>query len=63
MPLLLLLVSGIIAFGLSLWIQINAAGGGREAARLAAVGVSNCTAWANQVRQTVTFPDDRATSA
>ena len=53
MPLLLLLVSGIIAFGLSLWIQINAAAGGREAARLAAVGVGlRHPHWANELSRT-----------
>jgi Flp pilus assembly protein TadG len=49
-PLLLLFVAGILGLGLYLWGQQSANFGAREGARLAAVGVNNCTTWANQTK-------------
>jgi len=55
-PLLLLVVFGIVAFGLLLFAQISATHAAREGARLAAVGVNDCDDWRTEV-------DDRAGGA
>ena len=48
-PLLLIVVFGIIAFGLLLFAQISATHAAREGARLAAVGVDDCDDWVDTV--------------
>jgi Flp pilus assembly pilin Flp len=47
--LLFSLLLGIIAFGFALYRQQSALHAAREGARLAAVGVNNCTAFQNEV--------------
>jgi Flp pilus assembly protein TadG len=54
-PMLLMIIFATIAFGLSLWIQISAAGTGRQAARLAAVGPDSCQAWNVDVGRSASF--------
>ena len=49
-PLLLLFVAGVLGLGLYIWGQQSANFGAREGARLAAVGVTDCYAWANQTK-------------
>lgn len=49
--LLVSLLLGIIAFGFALYKQQSALHAAREGARLAAVGVSNCTTFQNEVAE------------
>ena len=56
-PVLLLLITGIIAFGMILWSLIAAYHGAREGARLAAVGVNDCSAWLSEVQGRATSVD------
>jgi Flp pilus assembly protein TadG len=53
-PLFLLVIFGLIAFGLYLSSTLNAHHAAREAARLAAVGVDDCATWEAQVRDRAT---------
>lgn len=50
LPLLLVLLFGIIAFGFVLSAKIQAEHAAREAARLAAVGVADCDSWKSAVQ-------------
>lgn len=56
-PVLLVLITGIIAFGMILWALIAAYHGAREGARLAAVGVDDCAAWVTEVKGRATSVD------
>lgn len=49
-PLFLVLVFGIVAFGLLLFSLMSAQHAAREGARLAAVGVDDCATWVSEVR-------------
>ena len=56
-PIMLVLVTGIIAFGMILWSLIAAYHGAREGARLAAVGVDDCAVWKSEVAGRATSVD------
>jgi Flp pilus assembly protein TadG len=52
LPLFLVLLFGIMAFGLLLWTLVNANGAARESARLAAVGTP-CNTWISDTQDRV----------
>jgi hypothetical protein len=49
-PLFLLLIFGLVSFGLLLYTLVTAQQAAREGARLAAVGVDDCASWTADVR-------------